>query len=75
MISSISTNAACASALNFVEDGKEYIYETEGGVSVGTMDYATHTSGFAMKMKTRMQVSGNTLNIKVRKAQNKHVKT
>ena len=57
--------AACASALNFVEDGKEYVYKTEAGASAGTMDVATHTSGFSMKMTTRMQVSGNTLNLKV----------
>ena len=28
------------------------------------MDYATHTSGFAVRMKTRIQVSGMTLNVK-----------
>ncbi len=29
------------------------------------MDYANHVSGFAYRMKTRVQVSGRTLNIKV----------
>ena len=30
------------------------------------MDYATASSGFSYKMKTRVQVSGRTLNIKVK---------
>ena len=64
MFSLLLRDTASAAALTFVEEGKEYVYDTEGGASAGTMDYATHTSGFSMKMKTRMQVSGNTLNIK-----------
>ena len=52
--------------LRFLEDGKEYIYQTEAAASAGTMDYASASSGFSYKMKTRVQVSGRTLNIKVR---------
>lgn len=56
---------AVANASNlFLESGKEYTYSTEASTSVGTMDYATHTSGFAVRFKTRIQVSGQTLNVK-----------
>jgi hypothetical protein len=49
-----------------LEDGTEYVFDTISSASSGTMDYATHTSGFAYKMKTRVQVSGRTLNLKVK---------
>ncbi len=44
----------------------EVVYQTEAAAAAGSMDYATHTSGFSYKMKTRVQNAGRRLNIKVR---------
>ena len=35
--------------------------------AAGTMDVSTHTTGEAYKMKTRVQKSGQTLNVEVSK--------
>lgn len=56
--------ASSQAQLKFLENGKEYIYETEAAAAAGTMDYASASSGFSYRMKTRVQVSGSTLNVK-----------
>ena len=43
----------------------EYTYRTAINSAAGTMDVATHTSGEAYRFITRVQKSGNTLNIHV----------
>jgi len=48
----------------FLQDGKEYTYETMNSVTAGTMDHASHKSGLAFKTTTTIQVSGNTFNIR-----------
>ena len=42
----------------------EYTYKTESSVSIGSMDYTPFSSGFAYRHDTKIQVSGNTLNVK-----------
>ncbi len=51
-----------------VQDGKEYVFNTQAAVMAGTMDHAAHSAGLGVRMKTRLQVSNGakTLNIKVR---------
>ena len=51
----------------FLKDGHEYVYDTMIVNSAGTMDVSTHTTGEAYKMKTRVQKSGQTLNVEVSK--------
>ena len=48
-----------------MQDGKEYVYQTQSAASSGTMDVAATFSGFSYSMKTRVQVSGRTMNIQV----------
>ena len=51
----------------FLKDGHEYVYDTMIVNAAGTMDVSTHTTGEAYKMKTRVQKSGQTLNVEVSK--------
>ncbi len=57
---------ASVSAQSYFEDGQEVVFETQVAASAGSMDYATHTSGFTYKMRTRAQFSSRQINIKVR---------
>ena len=54
---------ACGSA--FLEDGKEYVYEEEGAQISATLDHQPTAAGRACKGRTRMQVRGNKINVKV----------
>ena len=51
----------------FLKDGHEYVYDTMIVNAAGTMDVSTHTTGEAYKMTTRVQKSGQTLNVEVSK--------
>jgi hypothetical protein len=41
------------------------VYESSALTSAGTMDHSPHLSGSHYKMKVRVQVSGQTLNVQV----------
>nr|ALO75638.1 melanin-engaging protein [Tigriopus kingsejongensis] len=62
-IAILALGIASSNGFQFLEDGKEYLYDTEAAAGAGTMDHASGTSGFSYKMKTRVQVSGKTLNV------------
>ncbi|CAB4068817.1 unnamed protein product [Lepeophtheirus salmonis] len=47
------------------EDGKQYVFDSETSVVVGTMDHAPHSSGFAYKHHTTMQVQGDNIKVKL----------
>jgi hypothetical protein len=53
----------------FLKDGHEYVYDTMVVNAAGTMDVSTHTTGEAYKMKTRVQKSGQTLNVEMKDVQ------
>nr|WQH82008.1 vitellogenin [Caligus rogercresseyi] len=54
-----------AASGSIFEDGKEYQFMSETSVLVGTMDHAPHSSGFAYKHLTTMQVHGDTIKVKL----------
>jgi len=56
--------AGSVSGLLLLEDGKEYTYATETAANAGTGDVTHSTSGFSYRMKTKIQVSGKTINVK-----------
>merc|ERR1712018_1009823 len=50
-----------------IQDGKEYIYNSEIRIGTGTMDYAPHLVGPVVRLRTRVQVSNSekTLNVEL----------